>query len=254
VTLLNTVLPALGEFSTLTPVNLLDAGHLNHLDALFYVSMNTASHRINTTTKTHLRGFSSSRSGRRMKRGPSTPPRATGYRARPYNIAIGLPDWQNRDPMWERGGINLYGYVRNNPIDLYDLLGLSPGTGLLDWGGANSNGGSRGIGDGPKYGNWGGQNWSGGTDGQQPPIDSSDSCYKAHDNCYSSCDSKSGCNGRKGHPSDKLACIRSCDNALHVCLSALSNDPKNWPIPPPPGLEGGAANFRTAALTFFPGN
>ncbi len=31
-----------------------------------------------------------------------------------------------RDPLLERGGINLYGFVRNNPLYLFDLLGLRP--------------------------------------------------------------------------------------------------------------------------------
>jgi uncharacterized protein RhaS with RHS repeats len=33
--------------------------------------------------------------------------------------------WQSRDPIGEDGGINLYGYVGNKPIDAVDLLGLS---------------------------------------------------------------------------------------------------------------------------------
>ena len=32
--------------------------------------------------------------------------------------------WLNRDPIGERGGINLYGMVRNNPINRIDRLGL----------------------------------------------------------------------------------------------------------------------------------
>jgi len=39
-----------------------------------------------------------------------------------------VPDlgrWLNRDPIGENGGINLYGYVGNNPVNLVDLFGLS---------------------------------------------------------------------------------------------------------------------------------
>jgi RHS repeat-associated protein len=42
------------------------------------------------------------------------------YRA--YDATIGR--WLSRDPIGEAGGINLYGYVGNNPLNLWDLLGL----------------------------------------------------------------------------------------------------------------------------------
>lgn len=39
--------------------------------------------------------------------------------------APSLQRWMNRDPIGENGGINLYGFVDNNPIDSVDFLGLS---------------------------------------------------------------------------------------------------------------------------------
>ena len=33
--------------------------------------------------------------------------------------------WLNRDPIGERGGINLYAMVNNNPVDRWDYLGLT---------------------------------------------------------------------------------------------------------------------------------
>jgi uncharacterized protein RhaS with RHS repeats len=36
--------------------------------------------------------------------------------------------WISRDPIGETGGINLYGYVGNNPISLWDPLGLIEGS------------------------------------------------------------------------------------------------------------------------------
>jgi RHS repeat-associated protein len=44
----------------------------------------------------------------------------TLYRA--YNPALGR--WISRDPIGEAGGTNLYGYVGNDPINLWDPLGL----------------------------------------------------------------------------------------------------------------------------------
>lgn len=42
------------------------------------------------------------------------------YRA--YNANLGR--WLSRDPIGEAGGLNLYGYVGNNPVNLVDPLGL----------------------------------------------------------------------------------------------------------------------------------
>ena len=43
-----------------------------------------------------------------------------GYRY--YNVSIGK--WITRDPIGERGGINLYEFVGNNPVNWFDPLGL----------------------------------------------------------------------------------------------------------------------------------
>lgn len=43
-----------------------------------------------------------------------------GYRY--YDAAVGR--WPNRDPIAERGGLNLYGFVNNDGINVIDLLGL----------------------------------------------------------------------------------------------------------------------------------
>ena len=44
------------------------------------------------------------------------------YGFRYYNPSTGK--WPNRDPIEERGGVNLYGMVGNNPVNLIDPLGL----------------------------------------------------------------------------------------------------------------------------------
>ena len=53
------------------------------------------------------------------------------YGLRYYNSAQGK--WLSRDPIAEQGGLNLYGFVRNNGVNDFDILGLEsymppPGT------------------------------------------------------------------------------------------------------------------------------
>jgi RHS repeat-associated protein len=45
----------------------------------------------------------------------------THYRA--YDPRLGR--WLSRDPIWESGGVNLYGYVGGDPVSYYDPYGLS---------------------------------------------------------------------------------------------------------------------------------
>ena len=47
--------------------------------------------------------------------------RRTGF-IRYYNPVDGR--WINRDPIGERGGINLFGFISNRPVEWIDLLGL----------------------------------------------------------------------------------------------------------------------------------
>jgi len=44
------------------------------------------------------------------------------YGHRFYRPAI--KRWISKDPLWERGGVNLYGFIDNNPVNKIDALGL----------------------------------------------------------------------------------------------------------------------------------
>ena len=46
------------------------------------------------------------------------------YEFRPSRPSLGC--WLSRDPIGERGGENLYGFTRNNPINRRDYLGMEP--------------------------------------------------------------------------------------------------------------------------------
>ena len=59
-------------------------------------------------------------SRRRRFRSMFTP----GSRACAYRTASGRANWPNRDPIEEKGGLNLYGFVGNDPISRFDRFGL----------------------------------------------------------------------------------------------------------------------------------
>jgi len=44
-------------------------------------------------------------------------------------IASGLSCWPSRDPIGERGGVNLYGFLRNNSVSLIDVKGTDAAEG-----------------------------------------------------------------------------------------------------------------------------
>lgn len=80
------------------------------------------------------------------------------YGRRYYSASLGR--WISRDPIEERGGLNLYGFVRNNAISRWDYLGLVDETVPLDpffvngkrwydpWGDFGGGGGGGGFGGG----------------------------------------------------------------------------------------------------------
>jgi RHS repeat-associated protein len=53
------------------------------------------------------------------------------YGLRYYSLQVGR--WINRDPIQERGGVNLYGMVANNPVNFWDYLGFCCEGEVSDW-------------------------------------------------------------------------------------------------------------------------
>jgi RHS repeat-associated protein len=118
---------------------------------------------------------------------------------RAYHPTLGR--WLSRDPIEERGGLNLYGYVENNPINATDPLGLIK-----------------------IYGNWCGPDWTGGRSGvytphpsgyYRAPINSLDSACETHDICYSECRTDHPCDG-----GERSQCFRACDRVLTAAANA----------------------------------
>ncbi len=70
------------------------------------------------------------------------------YFDRPTGLALawwrgydaGLGRWVSRDPIGLRGGLNLYGYVHNDPLNSVDSLGLKAGGDNGEFGGGGSTG------------------------------------------------------------------------------------------------------------------
>jgi hypothetical protein len=129
--------------------------------------------------------------------------------------------WLSRDPIAEKGGLNLYGFVGNNAINAWDYLGMFELTisFSLDAPGFQYN-----------KTNWGGPNWSGGqqvsngwshdnniTNNLAPPIHAEDENYMKHDYCYEACRDKYGVDC----PKHLNKCFNDCD--LKLVESSLTN-------------------------------
>ncbi len=88
-----------------------------------YFSTEPASERRNVTGKYRVWNFfsfsSKTHPANRLR--PAQPRRK--IRPTPTKTASGIPYWPSRDPIGERGGVNLYGFVHGDPLGLIDYLG-----------------------------------------------------------------------------------------------------------------------------------
>ena len=82
--------------------------------------------RETSPLKTRVWGFRQPPSGRFSSRRRRTRAIAIGSTRCIYAIASGRRQWLNRDPDGERGGINLYGFVQDSPLNLVDTDGRGP--------------------------------------------------------------------------------------------------------------------------------
>ena len=89
-----------------------------------YFSTEPAPERRNVTGKNRVRDFFvlSSKTHPANRRQPAQPRRKIS--PTPTKSASGIPYWPSRDPIGERGGMNLYGFIRNEGIGRYDILGM----------------------------------------------------------------------------------------------------------------------------------
>ena len=74
--------------------------------------------------KTRARSFCRTPSGRLSRRARVRPMFTPGSRGCGYSTASGRAKWPSRDPIEEKGGLNLYAFVSNTPANGIDLLGM----------------------------------------------------------------------------------------------------------------------------------
>jgi len=82
------------------------------------------------TAKNRVWGFFGETQQSHRQNRPQTKQPRQGNRLTTTKTALGRTYWPSRDPIGERGGVNLYGFVSNNAVNRIDFLGLrEPGRG-----------------------------------------------------------------------------------------------------------------------------
>ena len=96
-----------------------------------YFSTEPASERRNVTGKNRVWDFfrlsNETHPANRLQ--PAQPRRK--IRPTAMKAVSGIPYWPSRDPIGERGGVNLYGFCYNNSFGWYDYLGRDPKINIL---------------------------------------------------------------------------------------------------------------------------
>jgi hypothetical protein len=81
------------------------------------------------TPENRVWGFFADPNKTRLSNRPQAPELHRKNRLTLTKTASGIPVWPSRDPIRERGGLNLYCLLDNQPVKTWDLLGMKPGEG-----------------------------------------------------------------------------------------------------------------------------
>ena len=93
---------------------------------LSFLAADLSAARATSPLKTRVRGCALKPSGRLSRRRRRSHETATGSARCGYKLASGRAEWPSRDPSEERGGLNLYAAVGNDPINFFDPNGRTP--------------------------------------------------------------------------------------------------------------------------------